>query len=49
MIQDMQGRVLHTVPYQKQYRTDGLKKGVYQVRTLEKKGFSRTLGSFIKP
>lgn len=49
VIQDMQGRLLRTEPYQRQYRTDGLNKGVYQVRTLEKKGYSRTLGEFVKP
>lgn len=49
MILDMQGRVLQTVPYQRAYRTDHLVKGAYQVRTLEKKGYSRPLGEFIKP
>ena len=49
MILDMQGRVLFTVPYQKEYNIAHLPKGVYQIRTLEKKGYSHALGEFIKP
>lgn len=49
MILDMQGRTVLTEPYRRHFRTDRLSKGVYQVRTLEKKGYSRTLGTFIKP
>ena len=48
IILDMQGRLLRTEPYRQQYRTDGLTKGVYQVRTLESEGYSRPLGEFIK-
>lgn len=49
IILDLQGRMICTEPYQRSYRTDRLAKGVYQVRTLEKKGYSRTLGGFVKP
>lgn len=47
-IVNLYGQIISTAPSGTQIRTAHLGKGLYQVRTLEKKGRSRSIGYFIK-
>lgn len=48
ILTDSEGRIIRTIPYARNISTKGLSGGYYQVRTLEKKGKSLRIGSFIK-
>lgn len=47
-IVDLYGRIVRTVPYSRQVSIARLPKGIYQIRTLGRKGRSAGIGYFIK-
>ena len=45
---DAYGRIVSTAPYSRRVRIGHLAKGLYEIRTLAKKGRSKHIGYFIK-